>query len=142
MTPTKPITIAFHGIDPDAYHRTLAAGIDHGGNPIETFEDAEGGWPLRCCLQTSSPGQRLAIIAWSPYPWRGRYAETGPIVAHADVRSSAVAVLPVDLEMRPMTLRPYTHDHRIHYDLATHVAAGRGETASVSDSSPMTMSPR
>src|SRR4051812_23554195 len=49
--------------------------IDHGGNPVEIFADVEGGWPLRCCLRDSTAGDRLAIVAWAPFPWCGPYAE-------------------------------------------------------------------
>lgn len=79
----------FTGTDPAELRRVLHDGIDHGGNPIEPFTDDAGGWPLRCCLSDSLPGERIAIIAWAPMPWSGAYAETGPIVVHAEGCGSA-----------------------------------------------------
>jgi hypothetical protein len=122
----------FHGLDPEQLCEALASGMDHGGNPIEAFIDDDGGWPLRCCLQDSSPGDRLAIIAWSPFDWRGPYRETGPIVVHAEPcqRSAGpVTTLPAALNERPMVLRPYSRDHRIVYELVTHLPAGSNVSA-------------
>jgi hypothetical protein len=92
-------------------------GRDHGGNPVEIFVDGEGGWPLRCCLQDSMVGERLAIVAWSPFPWSGPYAEIGPVVIHAsDCGGRTSTSLPVQFLSRPQLLRPYGYDRRIGYD--------------------------
>ena len=87
------------------------------GNPVEPWLDSEGGWPLRCCLTDSKPGDELAIVAWMPFPWRGPYAETGPIVIHARACAGPTGggVPPQFLERRQL-LRPYGHDRRIAYD--------------------------
>ncbi len=114
------------GIEPRALADALATGVDHGGNPIEPFADPAGGWPLRCCLGDSRPGDEIAIIAWSPFPWRGPYAETGPVVVHARGCPGAETTdrLPDRLDLAPMTLRPYGIDRRIAYDRVRHVPAG------------------
>lgn len=114
----------FTGIDRIELRRLLAAGTDHGGNTIESFVDHEGGWTMRCCLTDALPGDRIAIVAWSPMPWAGPYAETGPIVVHVDGCASdgTCAELPAQLEARPMTLRPYGPDRRIAYHHVRHVA--------------------
>jgi hypothetical protein len=127
MTPT------FTGIDRHELDRVLARRTDHGGNPIEPFVDDDGGWPLRCCLADSRPGERVAIIAWSPFPWRGPYAETGPVVVHADgcATPNTFDHLPAELDTRPMVLRPYAHDRRIAYHRVRHVAAGDSLTVHV-----------
>jgi hypothetical protein len=92
-------------------------GIDHSGNPVVVFADVEGGWPLRCCLRDSTAGDRLAIVAWSPFPWSGPYAEVGPIVIHAsDCGGRTATSLPVQFLTRPQLLRPYGYDRRIAYD--------------------------
>lgn len=129
----EPQLVSFVGVDHQQYLEVLDRGVDHGGNPIEPFVDAEGGWPLRCCLADSAPGDRIAIIAWSPFPWRGAYAETGPIVVHAEPCEGVAPLdhLPTEFDSRPMTLRPYTHDHRIHYERVTHLPTGAGITAAV-----------
>lgn len=113
------------GVDRPELDRVFAAGHDHGGNPIQPFVDEAGGWPLRCCLADSRAGDRLAIIAWSPMPWRGAYAETGPVVVHADgcADPGPFHRLPTDLDRRAMTLRPYGRDRRIAYHRVRQVAA-------------------
>ncbi len=120
------ITIEFtSGIDPTELRAALDRGVDHGGNPIEPFVDDDGGWPLRCCLADSAPGDEIAIIAWSPFPWTGAYAERGPIVVHAGecAGSHPTAELPTGFAERAMTLRPYGHDQRIAYHRVVHVGA-------------------
>jgi Protein of unknown function (DUF1203) len=54
--------------------------------------DLDGGSPLRCCLQPSLPGDRLALVAYAPLRrWAqdhgvdvGPYDEVGPIFLHAE----------------------------------------------------------
>ena len=118
--------LAFTGIDHNELAVTLDRGLDHGGNSIEPFVDDDGGWPLRCCLTDSTAGERIAIIAWSPFPWRGAYAETGPVVVHTDGCPGPAMTdqLPSDLDARPMTLRPYGVDHRIAYAKVRHIDEG------------------
>lgn len=125
--------IIFEGVDPAELALLLAAGVDHAGNTIETVTDVEGGWTLRCCLTDSVPGDEIAFIAFSPFNWRGPFRETGPIVVHA---SECAATwqrnqLPDDFDRRPMTLRPYNHDHRIMYDLVEPVPVEVGLSARV-----------
>ncbi len=123
------------GIDPLALHAALEQGVDHGGNPIESFVDHAGGWPLRCCLEDSEPGDRIAIIAWSPFPWAGAYAEVGPIVVHAGGCPGTPdrPTLPPSLAARAMTLRPYGPDRTIAYHRVRHVAADESIDAAVAE---------
>lgn len=123
--------IDFNGVDSQTLDAALVRGVDHGGNPIESFVDDKGGWPLRCCLQNSRSGDRVAIIAWSPFEWDGPYRETGPIVVHTNgcARTTRVSELPHELNCRPMTLRPYGRKHTILYDLVTHIPAESDLTA-------------
>ena len=125
------VQIIFEGADSAALDIALARSRDHADNPISPFIDDEGGWPLRCCLQNSSRGDLIAIIAWSPFTWHGPYRETGPIVVHVErcSRNSKLTELPADLNGRPMTLRPYGAEHTILYDLVTHVPANGDMTA-------------
>lgn len=118
-------TITISGLDYTEFEAVLASGIDHGGNPIESFIEADRGWPLRCCLADSEAGDEIAIIAWSPFSWKGAYAETGPVVVHAQPCGGPTSSdLPTDLDQRSMTLRPYGHDQRIAYQHVRHVPAG------------------
>lgn len=125
--------VVFGSIDRDELDRVLAARVDHGGNDVEPFTDADGGWPLRCCLTDSEPGDRLALIAWSPFPWSGPYREVGPIVVHHDgcARLPPLDALPSELDRRAMVLRPYTNQRRIAYDRVRHVPAGGSLTEHV-----------
>lgn len=112
------------GLDPAQLVELRASGIDHGGNQVEPFVDDRGGWSLRCCLRDSAPGDGLAVVAWSPFPWPGPYAEVGPIVIHTDDCGgpSAEGVPPQFLGRRQL-VRPYGHDRRIAYDDITIVEA-------------------
>lgn len=126
--------IAITGLDQTDFEAVLAAGIDHGGNPIEPFVDADRGWPLRCCLTDSEPGDEIAIVAWSPFPWKGAYAETGPVVVHAHpCGGPKTPELPAALDERSMTLRPYGPDRRIAYHHVRHVPAGESLSAHLAE---------
>jgi hypothetical protein len=115
------------GLDPDQLADLRATLLDHGGNAVDVFTDTEGGWPLRCCLRDSKAGDRLAIVAWCPFPWRGAYAEMGPVVVHADdCDAHDHDEVPAQFEQRRQLVRPYTPDHRIAYDLVTIVEPDSG----------------
>lgn len=122
----------FRGIDRAELARVLASGTDHGGNPIEPFV-GDAGWPLRCCLTESRADERIAIVAWSPMPWSGPYAETGPIVVHVDGCDAPADTerLPDAIDRRPVVLRPYGHDRRIAYHRVAHVPEGESVTSHV-----------
>ena len=116
-TATTRTAITVVGTDPDRLTSLRRAGIDVWGNVIEPFVDAEGGWPLRCCLRDSEPGDRLAIVAWCPFPWSGPFVEVGPIAIHHEGCEAAVVdAVPAQFLGRRQLLRPYTADHRIAYD--------------------------
>jgi Protein of unknown function (DUF1203) len=105
------------GADPVALAVLRSSGIDHGQNRVEPFLDDSGSWPLRCCLQDSRPGELLAIVAWSPYPWRGAYAEVGPIVIHAKECDGPLGRgVPPQFLARRQLVRPYGKDRRIAYE--------------------------
>jgi hypothetical protein len=117
MSVTAVVPIEICGADPARLAELRSTGVDDGGNPVESFVDPDGGWPLRCCLTDSLPGDVLAIVAWAPFEWRGPYAEVGPIVIHADSCGGFAGdgVPPQFLERRQL-VRPYGTDRRISYD--------------------------
>jgi hypothetical protein len=116
MSTTLPVVVA---LDPTRLAALRDAGVDHGGSPFEPFVDDAGGWPLRCCLRDSRVGDRIAIVAWQPFTWKGAYAETGPVVIHADACGGyAGGAVPAQFEARRQLVRPYTAEHRIAYDHA------------------------
>ena len=105
------------GADPEQLHQLWSSGLDHNDDPVESFTDTEGGWPLRCCLTDSVPGDELAIVGWSPFPWRGPFAETGPIVIHAHpCGGTEDRDVPAQFLTRRQLVRPYGYDRRIAYD--------------------------
>ena len=122
--------ITFSGIDMVDLRQHLAAGVDPGGNPIESFVDRDGSWSLRCCLGDSGPDDEIAIISWSPFPWDGPYREAGPIVVHTSACHGAEPTgrLPAAIDARPMQLRPYGHDRRIAYHRMRYVDANESVT--------------
>jgi hypothetical protein len=124
------MSVMFRGIDVSELRVVIESGVDHGGNPVEPFEDVDGGWPLRCCLADSLRGDRIAIIAWRHDEVIGPYRETGPIVVHADSCAGAGIVerLPGALDLRQMYLRPYDLDHRIVYASVRLVPDGESNT--------------
>jgi len=125
----------FTGVDTNELDHVLAVGVDHGGNAIEPFLDSDGGWPLRCCLDDSRPGDRVVIIAWSPMPWPGPYAEVGPVVVHAGgcPGHDPADRLPADFDSRAMVLRPYGYDRRIAYHHVRQIADGGSLTEHVTE---------
>jgi hypothetical protein len=85
MTSQTALTaITVNALPADRLRRLRAAGVDDHGNPIPVRIDDDGGSPLRCCLRDARPGERIALLAWSPFDQRGPYAEVGPIFVHAD----------------------------------------------------------
>jgi len=119
------MTLLVTGIAAEDLEAALASSRDHAGNPIDSFVDPEGDWPLRCCLRQSEPGDDIAIIAWSPFPWKGAYAETGPIVVHTNGGPGTdQPALSPEFDARAMVLRPYGHDQRIAYHRVRHLEAG------------------
>jgi hypothetical protein len=117
MQPTVTTAIRIEGLDPEALDELRSSGVDHQGNVVEPFVDSDGGWPLRCCLADSRPGDEIAIVAWSPFPWHGPYAEVGPIVIHAhDCSGSLGDAVPEQFLARQQLVRPYGHDRHIAYE--------------------------
>ena len=109
--------IQITGADADELATLRTRGVDHGGNTVRPFVDRDGGWPLRCCLTDSIAGDVVAIVAWCPFPWRGPYAEVGPIVIHAqDCPGVTGDGVPHQFLHRRQLVRPYGHDRRIAYE--------------------------
>ena len=122
--------ISFNGIDMVELRKHLAGGVDPSGNPIESFVDPDGSWSLRCCLGDSRPGDEIAVVSWSPFPWDGPYREAGPIVVHTSgcPGGAPCGRLPDAIDRRAMQLRPYGHDRRIAYHRVTYVDADESVT--------------
>ncbi|MEU9153549.1 DUF1203 domain-containing protein [Streptomyces sp. NPDC048417] len=65
---------------------------DDAGNPPRPYPDDEGDAPLRCCLRSSTRGERIALVSYAPLRrWAARtdadpgaYDEQGPVFIHAE----------------------------------------------------------
>jgi hypothetical protein len=70
-------------IDPDRLDAMRRHGADETGNAWTAF-GAAGGEPVRCCLRRTEPGERIALISYSPWTRPHPWAETGPVYVHAE----------------------------------------------------------
>jgi hypothetical protein len=129
--------ITYTGVGADRLASILERGIDDGGNEIASFTDDDGGWPLRCCLRDSAPGDRLAIIAFSPFAWSSPYRETGPVVVHSDRCPGTTSGYPSQFDHRDQVVRAFGDDAGRHhtqvYELNRLVPAGDGLEAAVQE---------
>lgn len=123
-------TISYVGISPGRLADLLTSGTDDNGAPVVPFVDTEGGWPLRCCLRDSIPGDELAIVGYTPSQRIGPYSETGPVVVHVARCPGAAAGFPADFDDRDQVMRPFGDDAgRVNtqvYSLHRLVRAGDG----------------
>lgn len=129
------MTIVFEGLDPVELQRIMRDGVDHAGSPVAPFVDGDGDWPLRCCLTDSRPGDRLAIIAFSNFPWISPYRTTGPVVVHAEPCAGVTGAYPLQFDDRTQVVRAYgrgdDREHSLIYDLNAIVPAGGGLADSI-----------
>jgi len=66
--------------------------IDDAGHAPRLITEDGGGSPLRCCLRTSKPGERIALVSYAPLRrWAqrsgadpGPYDEVGPVFIHPE----------------------------------------------------------
>jgi hypothetical protein len=102
-------------IQPSVLERVRTRGIDDLGNPLQIDVDHEGGSPLRCCLRDTRPGERRALLAYGPFPWKGPYAEVGPVFIHAERCEGYhdTAAYPEGFRHRRQVLRAYGLDRSI-----------------------------
>jgi hypothetical protein len=131
------MSVTYIGLSYSQLQEVLSSCRDHIGNRIEPFVDRDGGWPLRCCLSDSQPGDRLAIIAFSPFPWTSPYRETGPVVVHADGCQGANGRFPEQFEARDQVLRAFGSEagrtRTQVYDRHRLVRAGDGLQRAIED---------
>lgn len=111
---------ARHGVDfqvsaiPAAtLERVRTNGVDDYGNRVSFL--TEDGAPLRCCLRDATAGERVAVIAYCPFPWSGPFAEVGPIYIHPESCSGYTenARYPTGFRRRRQIFRAYGHDRTI-----------------------------
>jgi hypothetical protein len=102
-------------LPPETLARLRAAGVDDFGNDLVVTTEPEGGHPLRCCLSEARPGDRIALLAYRPFPWDGVYAEAGPVYIHADECGGYpdTAAYPEGFRHRQQIFRAYGSDRTI-----------------------------
>nr|WSX48043.1 DUF1203 domain-containing protein [Streptomyces sp. NBC_00974] len=127
MTAYTPLPI------PSAALRELR-NLDDAGRPIQPSTAREDGVPLdcvgsplRCCLRSIVPGDRVALVSYAPLRrWAtatgaepGAYDEAGPVFIHADACGGPQGAggYPFD---RPGALRTIRR-----YDARGHIVGGR-----------------
>ena len=95
---------------------------DDAGKSPRLLTDTDGGSPLRCCLRRIVPGERVALVSYSPLRrWAaetgatpGPYDETGPVFIHPDTCPGPASTgYPAGLTGAPRVLRAYHADGRI-----------------------------
>ncbi|MFE9370534.1 DUF1203 domain-containing protein [Streptomyces sp. NPDC006711] len=103
--------------------------VDDAGRPCAPYlatSDDEGS-PLRCCLRSITPGERIALVSYAPLRrWTamrgvdpGAYDEQGPVFIHADACDGFTPGEAYPLA-RPGALRTVRR-----YDARGHIAGGR-----------------
>ncbi len=112
-------------IDPDRLEGMRARGADEHGNPFTGYP-ALGWEPLRCCLHIADAGERIALVAYTPFLAPSPWAETGPVYVHAErcAGHPAESGLPTSLRTGPRILRSYRADRTLDYDHITYVGQG------------------
>lgn len=107
--------LVFEPIPAAILDQVRAAGQDEAGNRLAIQVDASGGSPLRCCLRESAPGERIALMAYTPPGTSGPYAERGPVFIHAEPCSGYLTPgrYPPGLRHRQQVVRAYGADGRI-----------------------------
>ncbi|MFJ9711987.1 DUF1203 domain-containing protein [Streptomyces sp. NPDC101234] len=97
---------------------------DDAGKPPRPHKDDEGGAPLRCCLRSSTEGERIALVSYAPLRrWAaqtdadpGAYDEQGPVFIHAEDCGGPSGESPGYPWARPgalRVLRRYDHSGQI-----------------------------
>ncbi|WP_405481197.1 DUF1203 domain-containing protein [Streptomyces sp. NBC_00009] len=103
---------------------------DDAGRPCVAFtaaDDAAVGSPLRCCLRSVEPGERIALVSYAPLrrwaaeTWArpGAYDEQGPVFIHAEECEG-----PGDVRGYPFA-RPGALRTLRRYNAEGHIAGGR-----------------
>jgi hypothetical protein len=127
------MTLTFEAIPAAELAAIRAAGRDEAGNALTVEVDAEGGSPLRCCLRTTRPGEKVLLIAYTPPGGRGGYAERGPVFIHAEPCEGyrTPHEYPPDLYGREQTVRAYNERGRI--EDGTYVLDGEDADRAIAD---------
>ncbi len=99
--------------------RELQSGAadDYGLMPERRISDGDG-VPCRHCLRHVAAGEAYLVLAYSPFPERQPYAETGPIFLHAGACERAEDgpdLPPISAGTPDYIVRGYGADDRIVY---------------------------
>ncbi|WP_109474824.1 DUF1203 domain-containing protein [Ornithinimicrobium cavernae] len=120
-------TYVLEAIDPAELAPVRAHRVDAHGNAVTVFASLQGGEQMRCCLELSERGDRVATIAHAPLGVPGPYREVGPVFVHAE----ACAGRPPGPEVpdwfadAPRVLRAYTSAGTMHHPANRVVETGQ-----------------
>jgi hypothetical protein len=123
---TQTITrLHVHPIEASRLAAMRSNGSDEHGNPFTTYS-ADGGEPLRCCLDLAEPGEGIALISYAPFERPSPWTEVGPVFVHGAACPGypSGAGLPPALRTGPSVLRTYAADDTLDYDHITIVGPG------------------
>lgn len=120
MTTPSPISLQIRAIPTETLRRLRRQGHDDHGHAWLSRVDDVGGWPLRCCLRDSKPGEKIALISYAPVGAAvaispGPYDEVGPVFVHAHECDGYASDggYPRGWGHRPQVLRSYRLDGAI-----------------------------
>jgi hypothetical protein len=121
-------------IDPARLAAMRSAGADEFANPW-TLRPAEGWEPLRCCLRRPTPGERIALICFTPWTAPSPWAEAGPVFVHHDACEGYADThdYPEAFRESPSIVNPFDHAGARAYEHITFVEPHDDHEAAVRD---------
>ena len=117
---TTQTTFRVSGLPGEVLEAARSGGADARGNvPVRMV--ADGGEPVRCCLQDARAGEELVLFGYAPPLPESPYRETGAVFAHlGECPAPPTDRYPADWRGRPQVLRAYDARGWIHPATRTH----------------------
>ena len=112
------MSFSFEPMDDATAARFRSGGADSYGNTPERRISDGAGVPCRRCMRMVGRDEPYLIVAWRPFTRLHAYAETGPVLLHADDCAPGRIEpdgLPAFLTSPDYILRGYDADERIVY---------------------------
>jgi Protein of unknown function (DUF1203) len=122
-------TFRIRAIPQARLERLRVSKFDDFTNRLEVITDESGGAPLRCCLRTAMPGDRIVLIAYRPFDRLGPFAEVGPVFVHAEPCAGYAYPdrYPEGFRERELVFRPYRFDGWMAYSAIAIADGSRAE---------------
>jgi Protein of unknown function (DUF1203) len=112
--------IRYTAIPTERLSAMRSAGADELGNKWQ-LRVAEGGEPLRCCLQRAEQDEDIALICYTPWTEASPWMEAGPVFVHYDECDGydATGQYPPAFTNNKAILNPFDHTGARAYDHIT-----------------------